>query len=77
MPRSRIEELLASADAGLADSAVTAVPMFKDPGLAVKVIAAWERHRRAEGFEARCLSTLRVLARQRLKAAEKKAYPVH
>lgn len=77
--RSRVtpglRKLLASGDAGRANSAVIAVPMFKDLDLAGQVIAAWERHRSVTGFQAQCLSTLRILAKQRLKDAERKASP--
>jgi len=73
--KPKLINMLASGDPGLSAAAVLAVPMFKDTGLAGDVIAAWERHKAVKGFEARCLSTLGMLARQRLKESEKKADP--
>jgi hypothetical protein len=73
--RPGLEKLLDSSDPAVSGAAITTVPMFKDLGLARRVIDAWERHSAVEGFEAGCLSALRILAKQRLKEAEKKAHP--
>jgi hypothetical protein len=73
--RSKLRELLASPDPARAGDAVSLAPMFKDPSLAPEIIAAWERHRKVEKFQARCLSALGILAKMRLKDAAMKADP--
>jgi hypothetical protein len=70
-----LEKLLDSEDAAIARSAVIAVPMFKHLELAGKVIAVLERYGEKKDVRAYCLSTLRILAKQRYRDAEQETNP--